>query len=88
MMISTSIGTIVSSVIYISFGIIGFFIYSYDINRTLLTYLGDDLINFVKTNRKMAALLIVFELAFIINTAISLALNFFMAKLNVYELLN
>ena len=80
MMISTAIGTIFSSAIYISFGIIGFFIYRYDINGTLLTYLGDDLINFVKTNKKMAALLIIFELAFIINTAISLALNFFVAK--------
>jgi len=78
--ISTAIGTIFSSAIYISFGIIGFFIYRYDINGTLLTYLGDDLINFVKTNKKMAALLNIFELAFIINTAISLALNFFVAK--------
>ena len=80
MMISTAIGTIFSSVIYISFGIIGFFIYRYDINGTLLVYLGDDLINYVNTNKKMAALLIVFELAFIINTTISTALNFFVAK--------
>ena len=80
MMISTSIGTILSSVIYISFGIIGFAIYRYDINGTLLVYLGDDLINYLKTDKIMAALLIIFEIAFIINTTISLALNFFSAK--------
>ena len=80
MMISTAIGTIFSSIIYISFGIIGFFIYNYDINGTLLPYLGNDLINYIKTNKKMALLLIIFEIAFIINTSISLALNFFSAK--------
>ena len=77
---STALGTIISSVIYISFGTIGFFIYRYDINGTLLLYLGDDLINYVKTNKIMATLLIVFEVAFIINTTISTALNFFVAK--------
>jgi len=80
MMISTSIGTILSSVIYISFGIIGFAIYRYDINGALLVYLGDDLINYLKTYKIMAALLIIFEIAFIINTTISLDLNFFSAK--------
>ena len=58
----------------------GEFIYRYDINGTLLVYLGDDLIDYVSTNLPMAALLIVFEIAFIINTTISTALNFFVAK--------
>ena len=80
MITSTALGTILSSVIYISFGTIGFFIYRYDINGTLLVYLGDDLIDYVSTNLPMAALLIVFEIAFIINTTISTALNFFVAK--------
>ena len=76
MMKSTLLGTILSSVIYISFGIIGFIIYRYDINDTLLTYLGDDLIKYLKTNILMATLLIVFEIAFIANTTISTMLNF------------
>ena len=80
MMISTAMGTILSSIIYISFGIIGFAIYRYNINGTLLVYLGDDLINYLKTDKIMALLLIIFEIAFIINTTISLALNFFSAK--------
>ena len=80
MITSTALGTMLSSVIYISFGTIGFFIYRYDINGTLLVYLGDDLIDYVSTNLPMAALLIVFEIAFIINTTISTALNFFVAK--------
>ena len=80
MITSTALGTMLSSVIYISFGTIGFFIYRYDIKGTLLVYLGDDLINYIKTNYPMAALLIVFEIAFIINTTISTALNFFVAK--------
>ena len=81
MMISTFIGTSLSAVIYISFGIIGFSIYRYNINGTLLVYLGDDLIEYVKTrNIPMSILLIIFEIAFIINTTISTALNFFVAK--------
>ena len=80
MITSTALGTLLSSVIYLSFGTIGFFIYRYDIKGTLLVYLGDDLINYIKTNLPMAALLIVFEIAFIINTTISAALNFFVAK--------
>ena len=80
MMKSTLLGTILSSVIYISFGIIGFIIYRYDINDTLLTYLGDDLIKYLKTNKLMATLLIVFEIAFIANTTISTMLNFFIGK--------
>ena len=80
MLISTSIGTILSSIIYISFGIIGFAIYRYNIEGTLLEYIGDDLIAYLKTSIPMAALLIVFEIAFIINTTISTALNFFVAK--------
>ena len=77
---ATLFGTLLSSVIYISFGIIGFIIYRYDINDTLLTYLGDDLIKYLKTNKLMATLLIVFEFAFIANTTISTMLNFFIGK--------
>jgi amino acid permease len=77
---ATLLGTLLSSVIYISFGIIGFIIYRYDINDTLLTYLGDDLIKYLKTNKLMATLLIVFEFAFIANTTISTMLNFFIGK--------
>ena len=80
MLKATLLGTLLSSVIYISFGIIGFIIYRYDINDTLLTYLGDDLIKYLKTNKLMATLLIVFEFAFIANTTISTMLNFFIGK--------
>ena len=86
MMKSTLLGTIFSSVIYISFGIIGFIVYRYDINDTLLTYLGDDLIKYLKTNKPMGALLIVFELAFIANTTISTMMNFFVGKSNLINL--
>ena len=80
MMISTAVGTILSNVIYISFGIIGFAIYRYNIDGTLLAYIEEDLLNYIKTNKYMAALLIIFEVAFIINTTISTAINFFNAK--------
>ena len=80
MLKATLFGTVLSSVIYISFGIIGFIIYRYDINDTLLAYLGDDLIKYLKTNKPMATLLIVFEFAFIANTTISTMLNFFIGK--------
>ena len=77
---STLLGTMLSSVLYISFGIIGFIIYRYNINDTLLNYLGDDLILYIKTNKLIATLLIVFEIAFITNTTISTMLNFFVGK--------
>lgn len=80
MMISTALGTSFSLVIYVSFGFTGSFIYRYNINGTFLTYLGDELINFMKINKKKAAILIIFEIAFKINTSISLVLNFFVAK--------
>ena len=67
-------------------GIIGFIVYRYDINDTLLTYLGDDLIKYLKTNKPMGALLIVFELAFIANTTISTMMNFFVGKSNLINL--
>ena len=77
---STLLGTMLSSVLYIYFGIIGFIIYRYNINDTLLNYLGDDLILYLKTNKLIATLLIVFEIAFITNTTISTMLNFFVGK--------
>ena len=80
MLKATSLGTVLSTVIYISFGIIGFIIYRYDINDTLLIYLGDDLIKYLITNKLMATLLIVFEIAFIANTTISTMINFFVGK--------
>jgi amino acid permease len=80
MLKATLFGTLLSSVIYISFGIVGFIIYRYDINDTLLSYLGDDLIRYLKTNKLIATLLIVFEFAFIANTTISTMLNFFIGK--------
>ena len=80
MMKATIFGASLSMIIYSSFGIIGFIIYRYDINDTLLVYLGDDLIKFLKTNKIMAALLILFELAFITNNTISTMLNFFTGK--------
>jgi len=80
MMKATVLGIMLSSVLYISFGLVGFTIYRYDINDTLLTYLGDDLIKYLKTNKLIVALLIVFEIAFIVNTTILTMLNFFTGK--------
>ena len=80
MMKATIFGSSLSMVIYLAFGIIGFIIYRYDIDDTLLVYLGDDLIKYLETNKIMAALLISFELAFIINSTISTMLNFFTGK--------
>lgn len=80
MLKSTVFGTLISSCIYSSFGIIGFIIYRYNINDTLLKYLGDDLIKYLSTNKWMGILLIIFEIAFIINTTISTMLNFFIGK--------
>ena len=80
MLKATIIGATLSMVIYLCFGAIGFIIYRYDINDTLLTYLGDDLIQYLKTNKMMAGLLILFEIAFIANTTISTMLNFFTGK--------
>lgn len=83
---ATLLGTLLSSIIYDSFGIIGFIIYRYDINDTLLVYLGNDLIRYLKTNKLIAILLIVFELAFIANTTISIMLNFFIGKSGLINL--
>ena len=80
MLKATIFGTMLSSILYISFGLVGFTIYRYDINDTLLNYLGDDLIKYLKTNKLIATLLIVFEIAFIVNTTISTMLNFFTGK--------
>ena len=80
MMKSSIFGVTLSMIIYSSFGIIGFIIYRYDINDTLLIYLGDDLIKYLKTNKIIATLLILFELAFISNTTISIMLNFFIGN--------
>jgi amino acid permease len=80
MMKASIFGATLSMIIYSSFGIIGFIIYRYNINDTLLIYLGDDLIKYLKTNKIIATLLILFELAFISNTSISIMLNFFIGK--------
>ena len=83
---SSLLGALLGSFIYTSFGFVSFIIYRYDIKDTLLIYLGDDLIKYLKTNKLMATLLIVFEFAFISNTTISIMLNFFMGKSGIINL--
>ena len=87
MMKSCLIGSLTSSVIYASFGLIGFNMYKDNINDSLIKNLGEELTRFVKENYSMASVLVICELAFIINSAFSSILGFFIAKKNLIGLI-
>lgn len=87
MMKSSLIGSLISSIIYASFGLIGFIMYKDNINDSLIKNLGEELTRFVKENYFMANVLVVCESAFIINSAFSSTLGFFVAKKNLIGLI-
>ena len=82
MMKASLIGSIASNFIYSSYGLIGYIMYKDDINDSLIKNLGRELTRFVKENYIMAIVLVICELSFIINSAFSSALGFFIAKKN------
>ena len=86
MMKSCLIGSLTSSIIYVSFGLIGYIMYKDNINDSLIKNLGEELTRFVKENYAMANVLVICELAFIINSAFSSTLGFFIAKKNLIGL--
>ena len=87
MMKSSLIGSLTSSVIYASYGLIGYIMYKNDINDSLIKNLGNELTRFVNENYIMATVLVICELAFIINSAFSSTLGFFIAKKNFIGLI-
>ena len=87
MMKSCLIGSILSSIIYASYGLIGYIMYKDEINDSLIKNLGKELTRFVKENYVMANVLVICELAFIINSAFSSVLGFFIAKKNLIGLI-
>ena len=87
MMKSCLIGSLFSSVIYASFGLIGFIMYKSNINDSLIKNLGEELTRFIKENYFMANVLVVCEISFIVNSAFSSTLGFFVAKKNLIGLI-
>ena len=87
MMKASLIGTITSTVIYASYGIIGYIMYKDDINDSLIKNLGKELTRFVSEDYFMATVLVICETAFIINSAFSSTLGFFIAKKNFVGLI-
>jgi amino acid permease len=87
MMKSCLIGSITSSTIYALFGLVGFIMYKDHINDSLIKNFGEELTRFVKSNYIMAGVLVICQLAFIINSAFSSILGFFIAKKNLFGLI-
>ena len=87
MMKASLIGSLFSSFIYASYGIIGYIMYKDNINDSLIKNLGEELTRFVKVNYKMANVLVICEVSFIINSAVSSTLGFFVAKKNFIGLI-
>ena len=81
------IGSIFSNSIYISFGLIGYIMYKDNINDSLIRNFGEELTRFVKDkNVGMAIVLVICQIAFILNSALSSTLGFFIAKKNLFGL--
>ena len=87
MMKASLIGAITSFSIYVSFGLLGFIMYKDEINDSLIKNLGKELTRFVGENFFMATVLVICELAFIVNSAFSSTLGFFIAKKNLIGLI-
>ena len=88
MMKASFIGSLTSSIIYASFGLLGFIMYQYNINDSLIKNFGEELIRYVNVKHFfMSNVLVVCELAFIINSAFSSTLGFFIAKKNLIGLI-
>lgn len=88
MMKASFIGSILSNIIYVSFGLIGYIMYKDNINDSLMRNFGEELTRFVKIkNIAMTIVLVICQLAFILNSAISSTLGFFIAKKNLFGLI-
>jgi amino acid permease len=87
MMKASLIGSLTCITIYVSFGLLGFIMYKDEINDSLIKNLGKELTRFVGENYFMATVLVICELAFIVNSAFSSTLGFFIAKKNLIGLI-
>ena len=87
MMKASLIGSLTCIIIYVSFGLLGFIMYKDEINDSLIKNLGKELTRFVGENYFMATVLVICELAFIVNSAFSSTLGFFIAKKNLIGLI-
>ena len=67
---------------------IGYIMYKVNINDSLIRNFGEELTRFVKNNNyAMATVLVICQLAFILNSALSSTLGFFIAKKNLFGLI-
>ena len=84
MMKATTIGAILCSIIYSSFGIIGLMMYD-NIDDSIHKYMEKDLIFFKQNgNKTFEILIIIAEIAFLIHVAFSVIMYFFFAKANLF----
>lgn len=82
MMKSCVSGLLIASIIYSLFGLIGFTIYRYDINASLIKSFDKDLIQYKSKSKFIVGVIIISEIAFLINICISEIICFFVAKEN------
>lgn len=88
MMKASLIGSLLASNIYFLYGLMGFIMYKYEINDSLIKNLGLELTRFVKDkNYFMTTVLVICQLSFIINSAFSSIMGFFIAKKNLFGLI-
>ena len=87
MLIASLIGSVISNITYTTFGIMGFIMYKYDINDSLINNIGKELLRFIGKNSFMSTVLIICEFAFIINSGFSSILGFYIANKNLIGLL-
>ena len=83
---ATTYATIITSIIYIITGILGFLIYREKINDFLLKYFTNDILTYLKTNKFMVCVLIICEVGFFISTCLSMPLLFFACKSHFFNL--
>ena len=83
----TTIAITLTSVIYILTGILGFLIYREKINDFLLKYFTNDILNYLKTNKYIAYVLIISKIGFFISTSLSMPLLFFACNNNFFNLI-
>ncbi len=79
---SVIIGSTLSTVLYVAFGVFGFIIYRYDIQDSILKYFERDISIFKKENSFMFLVMTICFLAFLLNVSISTLIVFFNTKNN------
>ena len=82
MMIAGLIGSIIATIIYIFFGILGFLMYQDEIRDSLVRNIGQELLRFVGNNVFMTTVLVICEFSFTINSGFSSILGFYVANRN------